>query len=103
MLVERKHIRRSVNAKYTLWDGEMVVRVIQHTGVYGFHSAVIVVERLDGPLRTYSKSWYTQEALDAGKPREAVLDWVAETLTQLSKGTLGAAGTECEVQGLLQV
>lgn len=103
MLVERKHIRRSINAKYTLWSGEMTARVMQHTGVHGFHSAVIVVERMDSPHQVLHRHWYTETARKQGKPREQMLDWIAERLTELSRGTELAVGFECQVEGLLQV
>ena len=80
---------------------EMVARVIQHTGVHGFHSAVIVVERLDSPLEVITRDWYSYEQRECGKPRAAMLDWIAEMLTELSQGTELATGTECEVEGLL--
>jgi hypothetical protein len=100
MQVSAEQVRISVNAKYTLWDGEMVVRVVQHTGVYGFHSAAIVVERMDAPLIARTASWYNCAAATAGKPKAPMLEWIAEQLTELSTGKALNLGGVGSVEGL---
>lgn len=118
MKVLASQIRRSVNARYFLWDQQMVVRVMQHTGVYGFHSAVIVVEQYDDPLQVFTWDGYkilpeTQEQADVGereylphlkgsKPSmKDMLEWIAAKLTELSTGTEWNEGACGDVQGLL--
>ena len=101
MQVTAKQIRRSINAKYTLWSGEIIVRVVQHTGLHGFHSAVVVIDRLDDPLEVRTKNWYTKEAQAAGKPVEPMLEWIAAQLTELSTGTELNEGACGDVAGLL--
>lgn len=98
MNVTPAQVRNSVNARYVLWGGEMIVRVIQHTGVHGFHSAAVVIDRMDGPIEV--RSWNGYKAEYAGVSQKALkpmLEWVAEQLTGLSKGDVG----ECSIVGLL--
>lgn len=100
MQVTAAQVRKSVNAKYILWDGEMIVRVHQHTGAHGFHSAAIVIIRCDDPVEVRSANWYDGAEVNSAQP---MLEWVAQQLSELSTGTglnLGGVGN---VEGLCKV
>ncbi len=105
MQVQAAQIHRKRVHTYKLWDGEMYATVILHVGAHGLYSAAVVVEQIDSPIQTYSFSGYRpprelswQEKMAASEKQ--TLEWVAETLTQLSRGTQLATGTECTVHGL---
>lgn len=97
MQVTAKQIRQREHCVYTLWDGEVLVHVHRHQGAYGHVSAVLVVVRIDGPHEVRQFDGYrvtcrpTVEEMDA---------WIAEQLSDLSQGSMLAAGTECQVLGL---
>lgn len=97
MQVYAAQIRKRKRHTYTLWHGEMLAHVYRHEGVYGFWSAVIVIERMDDPLETRTWDGYQTPP----KPTEQDMDfWIAEQLTELSQGKQLAVGTECDVMGL---
>jgi hypothetical protein len=105
MQVTAAQVRKSVNAKYLLWDGEMIVRVIQHTGAYGFHSAAVIVDRIDCPLEVTTSDWYDNkysslEHQGKEKGTQAMLEWIASELTRLSTGVLDNEGGVGTVEGL---
>ncbi len=96
MQVAAKQIQIKPFHTYQLWEGEMQVHVHQHMGVHRFYSAVIVVERMDSPLATFSWDGYTQ-------PKPTELDmrtWIAERLTGLSAGLRTNGFVSCEIVGL---
>ncbi len=101
MQVLHTQIHKARSKRYILWDGEVVVKVTQHTGVHGFHSAAIVVERMDGPLEVYARDWYSSTYSGMyPKPSDPMLMWIAEQLTKLSTGTHNNLGGVGSVEGL---
>jgi len=89
-------VSRQRVAHYTIWHGEVLVTVTQHLGAYGFYSAAMVVERMDGPIECMLYEGYSGDT-----PKhlgELVMrNWVASKLNQLATGTHNAVGDYSEI------
>ena len=79
-------------ARYSMWQGEQTATVTQHRGVYGFYSAVIVVEKLDSPLQCMAYDGYNGEIPQYARAQH-MRNWIAEQLNILATGTHNAVGT----------
>lgn len=80
-------VRDSINAKYTLKNGEVSARVIMHKGQWKKTGAVVVVSEAAGSIR----------AISSPEGTEDLFEWVADILSDLS------AEYDSEVEGLRKV
>jgi len=98
MIVKPNQIHISANQQYMFWDREMAVTVMQHSGVHGFHSCVIIIERMDSPMEVLKNDWYDSQFRGMRpKPVLPMQEWIAAEFTRISHGE---DDNSCEVEGL---